>query len=84
MDDQRFLDDLPGAHPRIQRRIRILKDDLHVAAHLPHARPRGGEDLFAPEPDFTRCRVDQPEDAAARRRLPLPDSPTRPNVSLVD
>src|SRR5580765_1829036 len=37
VDDQRFLDDLPRAHPRVERRIRILKYDLHVAPRLPHA-----------------------------------------------
>ena len=31
MDDQRLLDDRSGAHPWVERRVRILEDDLHLA-----------------------------------------------------
>jgi hypothetical protein len=40
VDDQRLLDDLSCAHPRVERRVRILKDDLHVAARLAQPPPR--------------------------------------------
>ena len=81
VDDQRLFDDVADPHPRIERRVRILKDDLHVAARLAHARPGERQDVLALEPDF-------PDVGSISRRmqrpvvvLPLPDSPTSPNVS---
>ena len=38
VDDERLLHDRSGPHPGVQRRVRILKDDLHVAARA--AQPR--------------------------------------------
>ena len=33
VDDERFADDGFDRHPRIQRRVGILKDDLHTCSH---------------------------------------------------
>src|SRR3546814_5098147 len=38
VDEQRLADDIADRHARIQRRVRVLEDDLHLAAegaHLP-------------------------------------------------
>ena len=37
VDDERFIDDIAGLHARIERRVGILEDHLHVAAGRPHA-----------------------------------------------
>ena len=69
VDDQRLADDRAHRHARIQRRVRILEDDLHVArerTQLVFARPR---DALAFEPDLARGRLDQAQDAAPRRAL---------------
>src|SRR3712207_7941972 len=39
VDDERLGDDVAGGHPRVQRRVRILEDDLHVAAGAPQLLP---------------------------------------------
>src|SRR5438132_8011690 len=69
MDDQRLLDDVPRAHARIQRRIGVLEDDLHLAARLAHSPPAEGKDVLAPKPHFAGRRLDQPQHAAPGRRL---------------
>ena len=69
MDDERLLDDLPRPHPGIQRRIRILKNDLHVAPRRAQPAAREAEHVLAPKNHRPRCRFDQPEQAAAGRRL---------------
>ena len=38
VDDQRLGDDVVDRHPRVQRRVRVLEDDLQVAAQRPHRR----------------------------------------------
>ena len=50
VNDERLLDDVAGAHPRIERRVRILEDHLHVAARSPHPLGRVGQDVLAAEP----------------------------------
>ena len=82
MDDQRLLDDRADAHARIERRVRILEDDLHVAAGAaaaPRARTPARRDrrtAISPEVGSISRRMQRPVVV-----LPLPDSPTRPNVS---
>ena len=63
------LDDMADAHPRVQRRIRILKHDLHVAPRLPQPRCREPEYVFSAEEHLTGGRLDQAKDAAAGRAL---------------
>src|SRR5205809_813725 len=69
VDDERLLDDLSRAHARVERRVRILKDDLHIAPRLAQAPARKGEHVLAPDPYFARRGVDEPEHAAPGRRL---------------
>ena len=74
VDDQRLGDDRADGHARVQRRVRVLKDDLHVPPHPPHVAGVKLQDVGAFELDASRGRVDEPEDAApdgglARARL---------------
>jgi hypothetical protein len=62
-------DDRADAHPRVQRRIGILKDDLHGAAHASELGGGEREDVLAVEADLARRRLDQPEQAAPKRGL---------------
>ena len=85
MNDERLLDDLARPHARVQRRVGILKDDLHVAPR--GAQPFGGEreHVLAVEPHRPARRFDQPEQAAAGRGLAaarLANQPER--LALVD
>ncbi len=85
MDDQRFLDDVADPHARVERGVRVLKDDLHVAPRRPQPRAREGEHVFVPEPDRAGGRFDQPEDAATGGALAatgLPDQTE--HLSFVD
>src|SRR5437773_6231109 len=66
---QRLGDDLSHRHARVQRRVRILEDDLQLAphvAHLPAAEPRNVPRV---EDDRALRRLDQLDDRAAERRL---------------
>ena len=83
VDYQRLLDDRTDAHPRVQRRVGVLEDDLHIAPRLAHARAREGEDILSLEPDLPGRRLDESQDAPSGRCLPaarLADEP----VSALD
>ncbi len=41
VDAQRLADDVAHAHARVQRGVRVLEDDLHVAAQALHLAARG-------------------------------------------
>ncbi len=47
VNDERLLDDLLRAHSRIQRRIRVLKHDLHVTACFAQLRPREAKHVLS-------------------------------------
>ena len=53
--DQRLADDVADRHPRVERRVRVLEDDLHVAPRTP--------EILAPE----RRQLRALEDAPSRR-----------------
>jgi len=63
--DERLGDDRGHVHARIQRRVRILKNDLHVAPHPAHVAGAESEDILTFEFDAARGRLDQSQDAAA-------------------
>ena len=69
-------------HPRVQRRVRILKHDLHVAPRFAHAAACEKRSTSSP---LKRTDPEVGSISRSRQRpvvvLPLPDSPTRPNVS---
>ncbi len=85
VDAQRLADDVPDAHARVERGIRVLEDDLHVAAQALHLGARGAHDVDALEGDLAGGRLDQAQHAAPGGRLAAPalaDEPQR--LALVD
>ena len=65
----RLRENAADREPRIQAGIRILKDDLHAPAQRPHLAARQTDDLLPFELDAAARRLNQLQDAAARRRL---------------
>src|SRR5438034_2225151 len=80
VDDERLFDDLTCAHPRVQRRVRILKHDLHVAPRLAQTPAGKVEHVLAAESHRAGRGLDQPQHASPGRRLAaarLADEPER-------
>jgi hypothetical protein len=77
VDDERLLDNLSRSHARVQRGIRILKNDLHVASRESKFLPRVLEDVRPAKPHFSRGGFDEPEDAAARGGLAAAGFPNK-------
>src|SRR5258708_121891 len=69
MNDERLGDDCTDRHARVERCIRILKHDLHVAAHAAHVAGVEIENILSVEFDAAGCWLDQPEDAPSDRGL---------------
>ena len=69
VDAQRLADDVVHRHPRIQRRIRILEDDLHLAAHVAHLTPVQMGDVPPVEDDRPGGRLDELDQRPGERRL---------------
>src|SRR5450756_999492 len=69
VDLERLADDVAHAHARVQRGVRVLEDDLHVAAQPLHPGPRGGHDVDALEGDRAGRRRDEPQHSAPRGGL---------------
>jgi hypothetical protein len=66
---QALADGIAYSHARIQRGVRILKDHLHLAAHLAHLRSGESGQLPAFEGDSAAGRLDQPNEAASQAGL---------------
>jgi hypothetical protein len=56
-------------HPRIERGERVLKNDLHVAAHRAKRLALEPADVHAVEPDITARRLDEAENGPAEGGL---------------
>ncbi len=69
MNHERFFDDVADAHARVERGVRILEDDLHLATRLAQAIAGEAQHVFPLKANFSRCRFDEPQDAAAGGRL---------------
>src|SRR5713101_2595343 len=69
MDDERLFDDLARPHSRVERRIWILKDDLHFSPGQTEPRTGEIEDVLAANSDFAGRRFHEPQGAASGRRL---------------
>src|SRR5436190_797266 len=54
---------------RVQRRVRILEDQLHVPTQAFHAVRRCAANILAGEAHAPRVGLDQPQDQARQRRL---------------
>src|SRR5581483_10463350 len=59
VDEHRLLDDLPDRHARVERRVRILEDDLHLLAQLAQVVPARRRQLVAHEADGAAGRLQQ-------------------------
>ena len=51
---QRLADDVAAAHPRVERRVRILEDHVQIAAQRSHRAPREVRDVDAFQADLAR------------------------------
>src|SRR3954468_1765642 len=69
MDAQWLLDDLACAHTRVQRRVRILKDDLHVPARPTQTAARKRKHVLAAKSNGAGGRINQPQETASGGRL---------------
>jgi hypothetical protein len=70
VDPDAFGDRGAHRHPRVERAVRVLKDDLHPAAHLPERDPIQREEIAPLEHGGSRGRLLQPENGAAYGRFP--------------
>ena len=66
---QRFAQRLSHGHPWIERRVRVLENDLHEAPLRAQLAMRKGKDIAVLEPDFSGGRFDQAQDEPSGRRL---------------
>src|SRR5207302_11106323 len=69
VDQERLLDRRADPEPRVERLVRILVDELHLATQ--RAERAGGQprDVAAAEPDRPGVRLDEAEDGVSGRRL---------------
>ena len=82
VDAHRLGDDRLHRHPRVQRHVRVLEDDLEMRPQLAHLAAPELEHVAAVEPDRARSR--RSSSRSTQRPVvdfPQPDSPTRPSVS---
>ena len=68
----RLRDDRSDGHPGIERAVRVLEDDLHLATHLAQLLGLQRVQVHAVEPDRAAGRVAQPDHRAPDRALPAP------------
>ena len=80
--DRRLADDVDDAHPRIERRVRILEDHLHLELLQRAPRPAAARRATR-RASSARLRSARSSPTASRPSvdLPQPDSPTRPTTS---
>ena len=69
VDTERLGDDLANRHPGVQRRIRVLEDDLDVARTGRICFRLNARDVRALEDDLAFRRLRELDDRAAERRL---------------
>ncbi len=77
---QRHPDDLADPLARVQRRVRVLEDHLHLAAQRHERAARGVRDVRAAEAHGAARRLEQAHDRPRQRRLAaarLADEPQR-------
>ncbi len=66
---ERLADDVPDGHARVERRVRILEDHLHPAAHATHLFAGERRELGAIELHRSRSGLVELEDRASGRRF---------------
>jgi hypothetical protein len=72
MEPERLADDLSARHPRIERRVRILEDDVHATPVRAEIAPGEVRDVRAVQPDRPCGGLVETVDAVADGRLPAP------------
>ena len=80
VDHERLADDVADGHARVERCVRVLEDDLHLAANVAQLPPRQVRDVTTVELDLARRRISQPDQRAREGRLATPglaDEPER-------
>ena len=85
VDLEGFADDVADRHPRVQRRVRVLEDDLDVAAQPPHRGALLGVHVHPVEDELAGRRLLQPHQHPTQGRLAaagLPDDAER--LALVE
>ena len=65
-------DRLLDRHRRVERRVRVLEDDLHAAPNRAELALGHARDLVALELDAPLGRRHEPEQGSPERRLPAP------------
>ncbi len=65
VDLQRLGDDVADRHARVQRRVGVLEDHLHLAAHLAHLAAVQLGQVLAVEDDLAAGRLVELQDGAA-------------------
>ena len=78
MDLQGFADRLADALPRVDGRVGVLEDDLHLLREIPKLVLRGRRDVAPAEADGAVRRVDEPDHEASGRGLAAPRFPDEP------
>ena len=66
---ERLVDEVVHRHPRIEREVRILEDDLQPAPEPPHSPPVVVGDVLAAKQDPPGRRLQEAQDQACRCRL---------------
>src|SRR5262249_45422481 len=69
VNDQRFGNDITDFHARVQRCIRILKNDLHLATQVSQFTSAQCANIPTSECDLPGSRLDQSEQTATDRRF---------------
>src|SRR5437016_6714297 len=69
MNHQWFCNDVTDLHARIQRRIWILKDDLHLVSQFAQLALAHRGNVTSFEFNVTMCWFDEPKQAAAGSRF---------------
>ena len=64
---ERLADDIARSHPRVERSIRVLENDLHPSTVRMHRHTIEARDIDAVENDAARRGVGQAQDRFARR-----------------
>src|SRR4029077_14408876 len=80
VDQERFAGDVANGHSRVERRVRILEDDLHLAADLAHLTALEARDVPAVEDDLPGrglCQLDQRAREGGLATAGLPHEPDR-------
>src|SRR5919108_758423 len=67
---ERLGDDVPDRHAGVERGVRVLEDDLHLAPHAPEILALQRGELLAHEAHGAGRRADELEDRVAGGRLP--------------